>query len=383
MARFELQRGIDPHYDTSKSVVMRYRKSIDPPLRKQLLERVCSREGSRIFHLMSRRGIDIYILDETTRMTTNTFEALVAAVSIARLLEHGRDTAISSSGGNLSAALAAYCQKANIRTFSFVPLANRPLLDGRLFSGSVQLIAVKDAQKTRELMLYARDKLRAYVGYDPLIPTTEDRLAAMRLRGYAVAEFMQRNGTAFSAIAQTVSAGFGPLGMVAALRSVVKKGKCPAFFGVQQEANAYMYRRWKRKHIRASSPLIVPTLFDKNPDKTFGTYSALAALLRKTRGDMVTINGREFRRYIDSKLLQKLRVKGIVHTKKKGELVGRSGLMALAGVLKAIDMARIRDGPVLVCMTDGSQNLSRMPKPSFVAETEADIDTIMASLTDL
>ncbi|KKW44001.1 MAG: hypothetical protein UY94_C0038G0003 [Parcubacteria group bacterium GW2011_GWA2_56_21] len=381
MTRSDPKRFTDDAYEAQKSIALRYRKSITTGLDENLLKRIGGHEGERIFPLLSHKGIAVYVLDETTRMMTGTFEALVAAVSVTDFKKKGHATAIFSSGGNLGTALAAYCERAGINAFSFNPLVNVPLLDGQWFGNRVQLVAVRDAQRTRDVMLLARKVLQKRLGYDPLIPSVQSRMDAMRLRGFAVAEYMRRERILFAAIAQTISAGFGPLGMFGALADLTHKvERLPAFLGVQQEANAYMYRRLKRRAARDSSQLIVPTLFDKNPHKTFGTYPMLASLVKNTDGDIVTINREEFDRYISSSVLARLRAHGVVHTKKDGEFVGRSGLMALVGVLKAIDKSILCTGPVLVCMTDGTQKVSQQPRPWLVAEKDGVIEKILASL---
>jgi threonine synthase len=377
MRHSNLKRLLSDSFEANESIVLRYQKSIPTGPHKDLLKRISMREGSRIFPLLSHKGVDVYILDETTHMMTGTFEALVAALSVADFVKNKRDTAIFSSGGNLGTALAAYCQHAGINAFSFNPLVNVPLIDGRWFGDLVQLVAVRDTQRTRDAMLLVRKMLQKRLGYDPLIPSTQSRMAAMRLRGFAVAEYMQREGISFTAIAQTISAGFGPLGMYEVLR---RTKRAPAFLGIQQEANAYMYRRFKRRKTRDSSRLIVPTLFDKNPHKTFGTYPKVASLVQKTGGDILTINGREFSRYISSNVLKTLREGGIVHMKKGGVFVGRSGLMALAGILKAIDEGVIIKGPVLSCMTDGTQRIAKRAKPWLVVKKDADADKVLESL---
>ena len=54
--------------------------------------------------------------------------------------------------------------------------------------------------------------------------------------------------------------------------------------------------------------------------------------------------------------------------------------MALVGVLKAIDKSILCTGPVLVCMTDGTQKVSQQPRPWLVAEKDGVIEKILASL---
>lgn len=374
MKHTDTSRFVDKRFGSRLSIALRYQKSGCTDLDGELLRSTSMREGERIFFLLKHKGVDVYILDETSFMTTNTFEALVAMISVAHCKKLKRTKVIFSSGGNLGVALAAYCGKAGISALSFNPLVNVPFLDGTWFGRSAHLVAVENTQRTRETMLVVRKKMREALGYDPLIPTIPWRLEANRFRGFAILEFAARHQLSFSAICQTVSAGFGPLGTYETIERFVKSGSLPMFLGVQQHANAYMYKRWKQKKVPGNEPLIVPTLFDKNPHKTFGTYPAMARLLKKTQGDIVSVDGAEFSHYISKKLLQFLAKKGLRHTRRKGEIMAKSGLLALAGALKAIDHRIITKSAVLVCMTDGAQKIAKSASPELVIRQKSDVE---------
>lgn len=191
---------------------------------------------------------------------------------------------------------------------------------------------------------------------------------------------MIKNRINFEAISQTLSAGFGPLGTYKIFSKFFKNKntiRLPKFLGIQQEANCYFFQKWSRKRIRSDSSLIVPTLFDKNPDKTFGTYSLINNLLRNTNGCILTINQGEFDNYISKDILKALNKNGIKHAIHNKRLVFKSGLMALSGMLKAIDDHFIENGPVLVCMTDGTRKHTKPPaRPEFVISGDDDIKKI-------
>lgn len=380
MNHFDVEQFVDPAYPARQSVIMRYRKCGLLDIDKKILRSVSRKEGESIFYLETHKGVDIHILDETSNTTTNTFEALIAMVTIAHCKKLGRRTIIFSSGGNLGEALAAYAQKAGIQAFSFNPLVNASLLNSRLFRGNIHLIGVRDAQRTREMMLLARKKMKKKLGYDPLVPTIDWRLRAAQFRGLFLLEYMAKHNMAFSAIAQTISAGFGPLALFETLRQgglEKPSDGLPRFLGIQQEANCYMFARWKRRRIPHSSSLIVPTLFDKNPHKTFGTYPAIAGLLKRTQGDLLTIHHQEFKRLISKRILRALLKNGLKHGTRSGQLIARSGLMALAGVYKAIEQGIIERGPVLVCMTDGARKDSKPALPEIIIERGSDVDKVL------
>jgi len=380
MKNTDVQNIVDEKYRPEDSVILRYHQSGLSRLTEQDLLRVHIGEGERIFRLMSYRGIPIYILDETTLTETNTFEALLALVAIAHVKKSHRKKVIFSSGGNLGTALAAYAQNAGIDAYSFNPVENVNLLDGAVFrKKGALLIGVRESQRIREIILAFRRKVKNRLGYDPLIPKPSWRSEAFGFRGLYISEFILTHDIDFITIAQTISAGFGPLGTFKTILNCYGPGsgkRVPAFLGVQQAANCYMFRRWTGKKVVDASPLIVPTLFDRNPNASFGTYQAVAGLLKDTNGSLVTINQEEFERYISKKVLDRLGEKGIRHTVRKGKILWRSGLMCLAGVMKAMEHGAINKGAALVCMTDGARKYTAPPKPFTVIESENDLNKL-------
>lgn len=373
---------IDQKYPAEQSIIMRYHRSGITKLSEQELKPISLKEGERIFYLMDHRGVPVYILDETTLMETGTFEALVALITLGHCKKSGYKKVIFSSGGNLGTALARYAGLVGIRAYSFNPLDNIPLLDGNIFmKKDIYIIGVKNSQKTRDVMLRVRKHMMKIEGYDPLIPKIKWRLEAFGFRGFFIAEYITKNNIQFTAIAQTISAGFGPIGTFKMLGNLFQKRQIkilPEFLGVQQEKNCYMYQKWSREKVSGSdTSLLVPTLFDKDPNKTFGIYPALARLLKKTKGSLLTINSREFAYYISATVLKKFRQNGLKHTLRKGEIVAKSGLVALAGVLKAIDSGIIHKGPILVSMTDGVKNIVRPAIPKFIIGNKADLNKVI------
>jgi len=376
----DLARLVDDRYPARQSLLLRYRRCPGVELDETSLARASLREGSRIFFLTEQRGVAIHVVDETSHMETGTFEALVAAASLAECLRLGRRKVVFSSGGNLGLALSAYARRVGIESWSLCPLDTARGLDGTVYSGEGQhLVGIADPQQTRTFALALRERLRARLDYDPLIPTMEWRKRALRARGLLLAEHALETGVEFAAVAQTVSAGFGPLAVFEVLEDCVAGGllsRLPRFLGVQQRANCIAYQRWKGVRVPHSSDLIVPTLFDRDPDRSFGTWEAFADLLRRSRGDMVTVDRDELESWIDDDVLAALRANGVEHAASGGRFAARSGLMALAGVRKAIDEGVLREGPVLVCMCDGTHAASLPPKIDFTVADVADVEAL-------
>jgi len=370
-----LSIAADPRFSPGRSIVLRYRKSGLQDLPARELAAASLREGARIVPLLEHGGVPIYALDETSLMATHSFEAALAAVTIAHCRRLGHKKIIFSSGGNLGTALAAYARHSRLKACSFNPLDNMPYLDDGIFSQpGICLAGVAEAQQTRAMALRFRLRLRRALGYDPLVPKMEWRFAAFAPRAFFIREFAQARKISFASISQTISAGFGPLAIYRVLRRL--PGPLPAFLGVQQAANAYMYRRWSGVKPASNGRLLIPTLFDLNPDRTFGTYAELARVLKASAGAITTVDEAEFGRYISARVLRALARYGLKPTMKGGEPLARSGLVALAGTLKAIDAGILRRGPALVCLTDGVRPPWRPARPAAVIRDGRDLDRL-------
>lgn len=377
-----LQSIVDPKYSAEQSILLRYQKSGIGNVDEDAVKAVSLKEGARILHVLDYKGVPVHVLDETTLTETNTFEAYVAAVTIAHCRQQNHRKIMFSSGGNLGSALAAYAHQAGIEAYSFHPSDNIPFLNGEILNQQgIHAVGVREAQKTREMVLKFRERMIGALGYDPLVPSIEERLEAFQYRGFFVSEHMLQRQMQFESVAQTVSAGFGPLGMYRTLSDLVRRNilqALPKFLGIQQEANCYMFERWRGQKVAGDISLLAPTLFDKNPDKTFGTYAQMADLIRNTQGLFLTINHRAFERYISPDVRCALAMQGIQHaTSSEGQILAKSGLLGFAGTLKAIDEGFVQQGPSLVCMTDGVKAAYRPAKIEFEIREEGDIEKLV------
>lgn len=115
---YSLQKLIDEKYKSEQSIILRYHKSGLSCLTESDHLPVSQKEGTRIFHLFDYKKVPIFVLDETTLMTTNTFEALVAEITLAHCKKFGYKKIVFSSGGNLGVALSNYARPSDIEVFS-------------------------------------------------------------------------------------------------------------------------------------------------------------------------------------------------------------------------------------------------------------------------
>ncbi|MGH7793249.1 MAG: hypothetical protein ACREOB_13120, partial [Thermodesulfobacteriota bacterium] len=110
--------------------------------------------------------------------------------------------------------------------------------------------------------------------------------------------------------------------------------------------------------------------YDVKPH-TYGTYKDLTEILIRAKGDLTTINHTEFAEFLQAEfdgkgILDLLQDNGIDITLTEGEVVEKTGLIALAGTLKEIDKGKIiRGSKVLCCLTSGISEADGKSKPEY------------------
>ncbi len=372
---------IDPAYAPERSVVCRYRNAFtfgsgdeDASYKKALLE-TSIREGVRIFRLLTYRGVDIHILDESSLMHTGTLKSIDGCISAAKCRLRGYKRVVFESGGNTGAALTEYCGRAGLETFLFMPEENLTLLDSKAFeSPKAHLISVAESG-------WVKKSAHLFHGLNGIqhIPEVAWRYEASRFRGCFILEYSTQNGD-FDWIVQTISAAFGPIGIYSVLDGFkLSSGAVPRFLGVQQEANSPMYRAWKSGggNLDPNSPppdargkLLTRVMYDVTP-QTYGTYEDLKRLLTATGGELTTINHPEFSDLLDFRaggksVLDLLGESGVHIGTSNGEVVEKTGLISLAGAFKEIAAGRIARGSrILCCLTSGTRVVDGNARPEY------------------
>jgi hypothetical protein len=369
------QNAIDHDHDASASVVLRYLNALvldesqarDARL-KELLERASVAEGLRIVSFHEYRGVTIDILDECSLMHTRTLKSIDGCVTTASCVNQGIERIVFESGGNTGAALAAYAQRLGIESFCVVPEDNLPLLDSRVFSSPLtHLIAVEDAAALRELvaLLEATFELTR-------VPKVPWRLLASEFVGCFITEQIIA-GRSYDHLVQSISAAFGPIGIYRVLER--HNLPLPRFIGVQQASNPAMVNAIRAGSIeieparfRSTRELLSRVMYDATPQR-YGTFDSLRALLDKSDGFLTTVDHAEFDALVmrgpdGITPLKSLARSGIEITLRDGEVLEKTGLMALAGTLKQIEAGAIPKGSrVLCCLTGGTANPDGLAVP--------------------
>ncbi|MBU7025114.1 MAG: hypothetical protein HXS40_13210 [Theionarchaea archaeon] len=154
-----------------------------------------------------------------------------------------------------------------------------------------------------------------------------------------------------------------------------------------------MYRVWKNQEkgiqsesITSTEQLLTRIMYDVMP-RSYGTLGSLNHLLTETGGDLATINHDEYRNFMaqrfDKKgILELLRERGIEITTNEKEVLEKTGLLALAGTIKAIDQERIPKGKkVLCCLTSGVSQADGKAEPEYrIIHLEQDLKEYISTL---
>ena len=385
--RSAFERCIDDSYGPETSIVSRYRNAMqfdgdtekDGIFKKYLLENSIL-EGARIVHLLTYKGVTIHVLDETSRMATGSLKAIDGCLTTAHCRMEGAQRVAFESGGNSGSAFTRYGQQAGLETFFFCPLDNIDLLNSKLFDSSkAHLIGVEDRSLVKELTgLFAKTTQIRHV------PDKSWRYAAAMFRGLFILEQMLASNK-YDWISQAVSAGFGPIGIYKVLETFQSNiSVLPRFLGIQQEANCPMFEAWRSEpsgvqdKTEPGEKLLTRVMYDNSP-QTYRTYSDLQLLLQKSQGDLLTINMDEYDSYSDpaaeyGSLLELLQSQGIEITIRAGQVIEKTGIIALAGTLKAIDTGTIAAGSnVLCCLTSGVSDGDGLAQPEQIVRNAQDV----------
>lgn len=378
--RPSFDRSIDACFMPEQSIVLRYKNAFDYGMTpeeevkyKDWLQKTSIREGSRIFHLINYQGVSIYILDETSMMHTRTLKSIDGCFSIANCKLRGYERIVFESGGNTGAAFTQYGQRAGLETFFLCPEENLSLLNSRTFeSDKSHLISVEK----REMVKKAAHMFAEMDGFRR-IPETSWRLDASMFRGLFILEHMMRR-IKFDWVIQSISAAFGPIGIYRVFKNFINEiGGLPKFLGVQQEANCPMYKAWKSNKETvepvdsvSAGQLLTKVMYDVTP-QTYGTYQDLYTLLNETKGELTTLNHDEFNSFLPGRIAGKNILElfcdnGVDITLKDGEIVEKTGLMALFGAMKAINTGIVSKGSsVLCCLTSGMSEADGKAMPEY------------------
>jgi threonine synthase len=378
------KKFVNPCISAESSLILRYARILElTGLADEIdisdLQAASIAEGAKIFPLAVYKGVEIFVNDESSHMATGTYKDLDACLICALARRAGHKDVVVSSGGNLGYAMAKYAEKAGLRVFVFHPMSTLFKLDRATFGSSATRLISVDLPE-RQVKALASGFARCY-GL-PLVPEIRWRLAASAPRAVFLLESSSSSGLAFDCIAQTMCAGYGPVGiydcfMEMMRRGMLRRSQIPRFLGFQQESNSPMVRAWTtgersidQSHINATpSAYIEPGLYNTNPDQN---YTRLFDLMRCFGGDLMALGHDDYRRY-RNRVLDWFECANMHITRHPDtdEIMEKTGVMTGVGIVKAIEEGHVSPGErILYMLTGGFRKMATWEpaQPDFVMD---------------
>ncbi|PJF36475.1 MAG: hypothetical protein CUN49_05265 [Candidatus Thermofonsia Clade 1 bacterium] len=272
-----------------------------------LTQRVSIGEGMtpiiRAERLGEALGHEHILIKDERRMPTNSFKDRQGALSVSILRQAGIKECVLASTGNAAAAYAAYCARAGIKLWVFLP-------------------SMVPAEKMRELGLYGAELIKVTGTYDQTKKVAADFAArrnlyfdrgskgipgkeSMKTLAFEIAEQL---GMEYSTdgrwiapdwYIQAVSGGIGPLGVYKGFVELYQIGlidKVPKLGIVQVQGCAPMVRAFERG-LSEAEPVVPETLITVLATGEPGyAYTMLYQAIQKHGGAMVSVDdGQAFR----------------------------------------------------------------------------------------
>ncbi len=248
-------------------------------------------------------GHEHILIKDERRMPTNSFKDRQGALSVSILKQAGIKECVLASTGNAAAAYAAYCARAGIKLWVFLP-------------------SMVPAEKMRELGLYGAELIKVTGTYDQTKKVAADFAArrnlyfdrgakgipgkeSMKTLAFEIAEQLgieygeDGRWVAPDWYIQAVSGGIGPLGVYKGFLELHQIGlidKIPKLGIVQVEGCAPMVRAFERGLAQAE-PVVPETLITvlATGDPSYA-YTLLYEAIQRHGGAMVSVDdGQAFR----------------------------------------------------------------------------------------
>lgn len=353
-----MARNINSEY----SVVLRYHEVMNGLVSNETLRKTSIREGVRIVPLDAYKGVNIFLLDESSMMHSGTYKSVDGCVVSAICLEKGIKDIICSSGANTGTALSLYCMNNDIGVYFFHPRNTLYKIDKRLkLKGNNRIISVEGGdQKVKRIAKEFSENTGI-----PMMPTKELRVGNTKLFGKYIYEFFN-NREYPEWIGQTVCAGYGPLGIYGFILKSSESGRrIPRLMAFQQSANPSLVDISGRTAVYEGGKFIEPVLYNTMPE----TQEDLLNLISSTGGALRIISNSDYKEFSEDSI-DLLANSGLnLTTMDNGEFLEKTGLMTGIGIMSAIDSGMINKGEnILWIFTGGVNNNfeSSIEKPDMI-----------------
>ena len=179
------------------------------------------------------RGVEITLLDLSSKNPTGTFEDWVACLTIAYCLEHHVSEFVAHASGNAANALARYAEPHGITAHIFYPSRSAekilPQVIERCGSNLYER-NLPEAQLAAEAALFATKRRL------PILPSVQLQMEAHKLSAYLLHDPMFCAAGRFDYHVRAISSGYGTLGFYLGCDELIARGAnvaIPRLLGVQ------------------------------------------------------------------------------------------------------------------------------------------------------
>jgi threonine synthase len=263
--------------------------------------------------------------------------------------------------------MARYSRKAGINVYFFHPKSTLYKLDANNFRWEgIKVITVDRPEP--DVKQLAKDFAHSYGLVH--VPSISWRLAASAVRAMHISEMLIKRHQKIDWLAQTICAGFGPVGIYDCWSELIRRNLIgadlvPPFLGIQQEANSPIVRAWTSNSSQVSAEIpdndnhdyIEPGLYNTNPSVN---YLNLINVMHQFGGDFLSIN-KEYYQACEEKIIGWFHDRGLEFTRNNttGDILEKAGIITGAGILSAIEQKKIPKGSkVLYLFTGGFRKYS-------------------------
>ncbi len=370
----KLQELIDSRHTAQDSLLLRYYQALDlQGLTPEELEACSLCEGASFLDFSVYKNVKLFLIDESSLMASGTYKSIEACYITALCKKHNYQEIVFSSGANLGSALTLYANRQNIQTNFFIPQDNIWKLNRDIFANPLaRVTGITGSEKE------VKAAARTYAANNnvPHVPQQDWRISANSARVMFFYENLIENNIQADWFAQSVCAGYGPLGFYKQAEKLIHKeiinhADIPKFLGVQQQVLSPMVRAWQNNHPvlqkediqEAGTELLVSSLYNASPAES---YPVLYSFLKKYGGELQSIENKQYQDYlpwiIDALHEKKIKLAERTAGGQK-KFIENAGILAIAGVLNAIDSGIIKSGnKVVIYFTGGAEPVEKYLK---------------------
>lgn len=301
--------------------------------------------------------IKVYAHRHDTHKATGTFKDLAGTVVASVMKEHGQDTFVAASTGNIGVAYARYLAAAGINLYLFLPETSIKSQEAEISAYGQNVIRVDGdyayAKKMGKQFADENGFLYTAGNLDPM------RLEAKKTMVYEWMRLLPEMPTVFM---QAVSGGSGPLGIAKAVNELQGYDVAmPRFILPQPERCAPMAQAWEKAKagnfpegwlhdypVWENPVTSIPTLSTGNPK----AYPTLAPLVKDSQGEITSSQ--------ETKAVDVARLVAY-ETQSK---IGPAAALTVVGFFESLRKKEIRDGDVV--MLNIGEGMARSPE--FMAQ---------------